>query len=239
MNALWDDILSDTDREVIRRAGYGRPRGLGRRPAFVLIDAQYNYFGADRPILEQLGEWPSGVGEAAWRALPRLARLLAAARAAGVPVIYTRQVQTDLAFDGFAAKTTRDGANYLEGAPGVRIVAELAPRPGEPVVDKRYASAFYGTPLTSLLIRLRVDTLIVAGGTTSGCVRAFCVDAVSRGFDVGVVADAVFDRIAASHKATLLDLWMKYCDLLTTEEAARHLEAARGAFAPARPPDRP
>jgi nicotinamidase-related amidase len=167
------------------------------------------------------------VGEAAWRAVPRIQGLLAAARAAGVPVVFTRQVQKDLAFDAFAAKAARDGANYLEGSRGVRIVEELAPRAGEPVVDKGYASAFYGTPLLSLLIKLRADTLIVAGGTTSGCVRAFCVDAVSRSFNVGVVADAVFDRISASHKAALLDLWMKYCDVLTAEEAGRYLERAR------------
>lgn len=220
---IWDEILTATDREVIRRAGYGRPRGLGKRPALVLIDAQYNYLGADRPILDQLKEWPSGVGDAAWRAVPRIQGLLAAARGAGAPVIFTRQVQKDLAFDGFAAKARRDGTNYLEGAMGTRIVAELAPLPGEPVVDKGYASAFYGTPLLSILIQLRADTLIVAGGTTSGCVRAFCVDAVSRGFRVGVAADAVFDRIRVSHQAALLDLWMKYCDLLTAEAAVGYL----------------
>jgi nicotinamidase-related amidase len=228
---IWNDLLSATDREVIRRAGYGRPRGLGARPALVLIDPQYNYLGADRPILDQLGEWPSGVGEAAWRAVPRMARLLAAARAAGVPVVFTRQVQQDLAFDGFAAKAARNGANYLEGAKGTAIVDELAPRTGELVVDKGYASAFYGTPLLSYLVKLKADTLIVAGGTTCGCVRAFCVDAVSRSFNVGVAADAVFDRIGASHRIALLDLWMKYCDLLTTEAAARYLEKAPTAEA--------
>jgi nicotinamidase-related amidase len=228
---LWNDLLTATDREVIRRAGYGRPRGLDARPALVLIDPQYNYLGADRPILDQLEEWPSGVGEAAWRAVPRMARLLDAARAAGVPVVFTRQVQKDLAFDGFAAKAARNGASYLEGARGTAIVDELAPRPGELVVDKGYASAFYGTPLLSYLVKLRTDTLIVAGGTTCGCVRAFCVDAVSRSFNVGVAADAVFDRIGASHKIALLDLWMKYCDLLTAEEAARYLEKAQAAEA--------
>lgn len=221
--------MTETDREVIRRAGYGRPRGLGERPALVVIDPQWNYLGCDRPILDQLDEWPSGVGAAAWRAVPRIQGLLAAARRAGVPVIFTRQVARDLAFDGFAAKAARDGANYLDGAPGTAIVEALAPRPGEPVVDKAYASAFYGTPLLSILVKLQADTLIVAGGTTSGCVRAFCVDAVSRGFNVGVAADAVFDRIEASHRIALLDLWMKICDLLTAEAAARYLEQARGA----------
>ncbi len=237
---IWNDILTDTDREVIRRAGYGRPRGLGQRPVLVLIDPQYNYCGADRPIIEQLREWPSGVGESAWQAVAGIRRVLAAARQTRVPVIFTRQVQKTMEFDGFAAKAERDGANYLEGAMGTRIVAELAPLPGEPVVDKGYASAFYGTPLLSILIKLQADTLIVAGGTTSGCVRAFCVDAVSRNFNVGVVADAVFDRIRASHQVALLDLWMKYCDLLATEEAIKYLErtpssGAAAAGCPAEP----
>ncbi len=222
--AIWDDILTDTDREVICRAGYGQPRGLENRPVLMVIDPQYNYCGANRPILDQIREWPSGAGESAWRAVPNIRRVLSAARQARIPVIFTRQIQKTLDFDGFAAKANRDGANYIEGAKGTRIIPELAPLPGELVVDKGYASAFYGTPLLSLLVKLKADTLIVTGGTTSGCVRALCVDAVSRNFNVGVVADAVFDRISASHKAALLDLWMKYCDLLTTEEAVRYLE---------------
>ena len=95
------------------------------------------------------------------------------------------------------------------------------------MVDKGYASAFFGTPLLSFLIKLKADTLIVTGGTTSGCVRAFCVDAVSRSFNVGVVADAVFDRISASHTTALLDLWMKYCDLLTSDETVCYLKKQR------------
>ncbi len=223
--AVWDDLLSDTDREVIRRGGYGKPRGLGRRPVVVIVDPQYNYCGEDRPILEQLDRWPSGAGASAWRALENIERLLAAARRLAVPVVFTRHRQRDLRFDGFAAKTERDQSAYVEGAEGTRIVAALAPRPEDIVVDKSYASAFYGTPLPSILVRLGTDTLIVTGGTTSGCVRALCVDAVSRGFNVGAVSDAVFDRIGPSHKVALLDLWMKYCDLLTTTEAEAYLSA--------------
>ena len=93
-SARWDDILTDTDREVIRRAGYGRPRGLGNRPVLMLIDPQYNYCGADLPILDQLNEWPSGVGESAWRATTGIRRVPRfAARQAQTPVISTRQVQ--------------------------------------------------------------------------------------------------------------------------------------------------
>ena len=215
----WEEILTPTDREVIRRGGYGKPRGLGKRPALLIIDPQYNYAGGDKPILEQIQEWPSGVGESAWRAIERLEPLIHAFREKKRPIVYTRQVQKSIAFDGFAAKADRSPSQYLEGSKGTSIVEAIAPQEGDFVIDKSYASAFYGTPLLSVLIKLKVDTLIVAGGTTGGCVRATCVDAISRNFDVAVVEDCVYDRISVSHKVALLDLWMKYCDVLSTDEA--------------------
>jgi maleamate amidohydrolase len=216
---IWDDILTPADQEVIRRGGYGKPRGLGDRPALVIVDPQYNYAGADKPILEQMADWPSGVGESAWRAIERIQPLINAFREKKRPIIYTRQVQKSIAFDGFAAKATRSSSEYLEGAKGTRIVEEIAPQEGDVVIEKSYASAFYGTPLMSVLIKLKVDTLLVTGGTTGGCVRATCVDAISRNFDVAVVEDCVYDRISASHKVALLDLWMKYCDVISRDEA--------------------
>lgn len=215
---LWDGLLSDTDQEVIHRGGYGQPRGLGQRPALIVIDAQYNYCGEDQPILRQIDSWPSGAGESAWRAMAKIKQLLTAVRQARLPVIYTRQMQQARQFDGFAAKARRDDSNYRTGAKGTQIVEALTPLAEELVLDKSYASAFYGTPLLSWLVGLRVDTLLVTGGTSSGCVRTLCVDAVSRCFQVAVVTDAVFDRIDVAHKVALLDLWMKYCDLHDTAE---------------------
>jgi len=223
-NPVWDDLLTPTDREVIRLGGYGKPRGLGERPALLIIDPQYNYAGADKPILEQIQEWPSGVGESAWRAVERLKPLITAFRERKRPVIYTRQVQKSIAFDGFAAKAVRSSPQYLEGSKGTSMVEPIAPQEGDRVIDKSYASAFYGTPLLSVLIKLKVDTLLVAGGTTSGCVRATCVDAISRNFDVAVVEDCVYDRISVSHKVALLDLWMKYCDVLSDRDALRYVQ---------------
>jgi nicotinamidase-related amidase len=222
---VWDEILTPTDREIIRRGGYGKPRGLGKRPALLIIDPQYNYAGADKPILEQIQEWPSGVGESAWRAMERIKPLIQAFREKKRPIVYTRQVQKSITFDGFAAKAVRSSSQYLEGSKGTSIVEEIGPQEGDVVIDKSYASAFYGTPLLSFLIKLKVDTLIVAGGTTSGCVRATCVDAVSRNFDVAVVEDCVYDRITASHKVALLDLWMKYCDVISRQDAVRYFQA--------------
>ena len=221
---VWEEILTETDQEVIRRGGYGRPRGLGKHPALMIIDPQYNYAGADRPILEQIQEWPSGVGAAAWRAVERIRGILKVCRGKSLPVIFTRHIQNDLKFDGFAMKTERDQSPYLAGSRGTSIIATLLPEEGEIVIDKSYASAFYGTPLLSYLVRLGIDTLIIAGGTTSGCVRAACIDAVTRGFNVAIVADGVYDRISVSHKTSLLDLWMKYCDVMKSDEVLAYLD---------------
>ncbi len=219
----WDDVLSPLDREVIFRGGYGKSRGLGDHPALLIIDAQYNYVGENNPILEQIGKWPSGAGESAWRAVGPIAAVLGVFRDQKLPVIYTRNVQQDNRFDSFAAKTNRNQSQYLMGSKGTEIVDELRPKQGDLIVNKSYASAFYGTPLLSFLVKLKVDTLFVVGGTTSGCVRATCVDGASRNFDVAVLEDCVFDRVTISHKVALLDLWMKYCDVITSGEAIAHV----------------
>jgi len=226
---VWEAFLGDTDREVIRRGGYGQRRGLGQRPALLLIDCQYNYFGLDKPILEQLDEYPAGVGEGAWKTVDPIAGLTEAARGAGRPVIYTRQIQSDPEHDHFAAKAGRDPASGLAGSPGTRIVEPLSPQPGDIIIDKTTTSPFFGTPLIAHLIRLRVDTLVIAGGSTSGCVRSATLAAAGRQFRVGVVTDCVFDRIRLSHCTALLDMWMKFADLLTAKEAREYLVSGRGA----------
>lgn len=220
---IWWEHLSETDQKVIRLAGYGQRRGFGQRPALMIIDPQYNYMGAPKPILQQLEEYPSGCGQSAWDAVPKIKELLEVARGKNIPVIFTRNVQKDLSFDSFSAKAKRDNTRYMEGHKGTLIIEELSPLPGEIVIDKAYASAFFGTPLISILIKLRVDTLVVCGGSISGCVRATVVDAVSRSFNVAVLADCVFDRLAYAYRASLLDIWMKYADVIWASEALEYL----------------
>lgn len=225
MKHVWEDALSTVDKLVIEKGGYGKSRGLGKKPVLVIIDAQHNYVGANKPIEEQLDEWPSGGGSLAWAAIREISKLREAARAKGIPVLYTRNVQKKTSnFDSFAAKAKRDNTKYIDGNPAADIVAELAPADDELVVDKSYASAFFGTPFISYLIKMGVDSLILVGGSTSGCVRATAVDAVTRNFNVAVVENAVYDRIELSHKAGLLDLWMKYCDVVTTDEMLNYFD---------------
>lgn len=225
MKHVWEDALSTVDKLVIEKGGYGKSRGLGKKPLLVIIDAQHNYVGADKPIEEQLDEWPSGGGSLAWAAIREISKLREAARAKGIPVLYTRNVQKKTSnFDSFAAKAARDNTKYIDGNPAADIVKELEPAENELVVDKSYASAFFGTPFISYLIKMGVDTLIIVGGSTSGCVRATAVDAVTRNFNVAVVENAVYDRIELSHKAGLLDLWMKYCDVVTTDDMLNYFD---------------
>lgn len=225
---IWDDLLTPTDRAVIENAGFGKRRGFGTHPMLVLIDCQYNYIGADRPITEQQDEYPGGGGEAAWQAVRRIEGLLEIARTIDIPILYTRNVQKrTIRFDSFVGKSTWDHSKTLDDAPGSRIVEELTPRPEDFVIDKSYASAFYGTPLVNYLVGLKVDTLIMTGVSTSGCVRATAVDGVTRGFNVAVVADGTADRIVASHKVALLDLWMKYADVVGSDEAAEYLNGLK------------
>ena len=227
VTALWSDVLTDQDRRVITNAGYGKARGLGSSPLLVVIDCQYNYIGADEPVDQQQDRWPAGGGEGAWAAIRTIAGLLDVARGADVPVLYTRNVQKrTVRFDSFAGKSTWDKDATLDGAQGTQIVDEIAPIDDDLILDKSYASAFYGTPLLTYLTGLGVDTLIVTGVSTSGCVRATAVDAVTRGYKVAVVADAVGDRIAASHQVTLLDLWMKYTDVIDASSAADYLSTS-------------
>ncbi|MEO4052713.1 isochorismatase family protein [Solibacillus sp. CAU 1738] len=225
MSFVWENALSVTDRLVIEKGGYGEKRGLGENPLLVIIDVQHNYVGDDKPIADQLNEWPSGGGEEGWKAIRKIQLLKKAAKENNIPVLYTRNVQKRTSFfDSFATKAKRDHTKYIDGRPETQIVSELEPDVMDIVVDKSYASAFFGTPLISYLVKMKIDTLIIVGGSTSGCVRATAIDAVTHNFNVAVVQDGVYDRIELSHKASLLDLWMKYCDVATSSEILQYFD---------------
>ncbi len=224
-DAVWRKYLSHDELLLLDRSGYGKVRGLGKRPAVLVIDCQYNHIGADLPIMEQLELYPTGGGARAWAAVREIARVLAVARVREVPVMYTRYCyeKQDIPFDSFVSKRGNPGA-YLSDAPGTEIVVELLPHDGALVVRKLHASAFFGTGLIRYLVDLRVDTLLLTGVSTSGCVRATAIDAVTRGYRVGIATSCVADRIEVSHCATLLDLWMKYADLLDMDDLLAYLE---------------
>ena len=217
VDRIWEDLLSERDKRVIEKAGYDEggasswdSRGLGENPLVLVIDVQRLTVGEDVPILEAIEEYRTAMGEIAWSAVDRIAPFLEVARGNDVPVAYTRVVPSSY-----------DDPDHEDLA----IVDEIAPRDGESVIDKTYASAFYGTDLLSRLVGDGVDTLVIVGNSTSGCVRATTVDAQQHGFNVVLPQECLFDRIEASHKIGLLDLWMKYAEVLETDAAEEYLES--------------
>ena len=213
----WRDVI-DADTIEIYQA-YRRQTYVGDNPAVLAIDL-YNkaYQGGNRPVREVDREFSGSCGAYAWCALPPTQQLLAAARRAEVPVIYTtRRVDT-----GGVQSTNRTIGREL--ADIYDIKAELAPQPGDTVIYKERASAFFGTPLIAHLQMLRINSLIVCGESTSGCVRASTVDAFSYGFHNVVVEECTYDRSPLGHKVNLLDLHHKYADVLHIDEVLAHLE---------------
>lgn len=223
----WERLLSGEDRERVRRAGFGQRVGFGSRPAVLVIDAQ-NYMVGPPPGSPHV--YPSACGPPAERALEATARLTEAARERSAPVVYTRnQYRRDGADMGvYALKRGRPATEgwCLEGSEGAEIHALVAPGAQDLILDKTKPSAFHGTPLLDLLVGRGVDTVLIAGGSTSNCVRATAVDAASHNLRTIVVADCVFDRFEISHLVALFDLDRQYGDVVGLEAAISALRSA-------------
>jgi maleamate amidohydrolase len=213
----WKDVI-DADTIEIYKA-YRRKIHVGDNPAVLAIDL-YNkaYQGGSRPVREADREFSGSCGEYAWKALPPTQKLFAAARRAGVPVIYT----TRHADTGGVHSTNRNIAREHDDIYGIK--AELAAQPGELVIYKERASGFFGTPLVAHLQQKRINSLIICGESTSGCVRASTVDAYSYGFHNVLVEECTYDRSLISHKVNLFDLHHKYADVMHIEEVLAHLD---------------
>ncbi len=227
MNPLWNAYLSEDDLKLYELAGFGAAMGLGKRPALLVIDVQYRTSGtANVPILEAIKEYRTACGEYAWSAIPRIAELIRTFRARSLPVIYPHVApKTEHDRGGLASKMP----SLLEvDAKGYEMVKEVAPQPGDLLLPKIHASAFSGTPLASYLVHLGVDSLIVTGCSTSGCVRATVVDASAANYKVAVPYDAVYDRIQASHAMNLFDMASKYADVLASQTLIERIEQAPG-----------
>lgn len=229
MSRVWDPFLTDLDREVLAVTGYGARAGLGTHPALLVVDVNYNFCGRfPEPLPAAAIHTRNSCGEAAWNAVRQIEALLPVVRASNIPVIYsTNETPRADGFDSgrWASKNRRrleDAAPQHEG--GNDIVAEISPQAKDILIRKTKPSVFYGTPLLSHLIELSVDTLLICGGTTSGCVRQTVVDAFSRNFYCGVVEDGCFDRTQASHAINLFDMDQKYADVMPLSEIVRYVQ---------------
>jgi maleamate amidohydrolase len=238
--ALWDDVLTERDKQVFAAAGYGKRQGFGLRPAVIVVDVNYNFVGdVPAPILESIKKYRNSCGEEGWQGVSQIRRLLDAARAAQVPIFYSTAPSQRIALMAgrWHGKNSRGAEDFHRHAQdGNEIVREIAPHEGDIVILKDKPSVFFGTPLMSYLNELRVDTLLIAGTTTSGCVRATVVDAFSYNFKVVVVEECVFDRGQASHKVNLFDMQAKYADVIPLDAALSYLdELSRSLYAPQSP----
>jgi maleamate amidohydrolase len=206
-------------RDVYRDRGFGGRQGVGEHPALVVIDLNYGFTDPESPLHCDADS-----------AVEATARLLEAARAGGCPVAFTT-----IAYDeagkrvarAFIAKAPALAA-LTPGSRWAQIDARIAPRDDEPVLLKLFASAFFGTALQPMLTAAGCDTLVVAGASTSGCVRATVVDALQHGLAVIVPREAVADRAKSAHEASLTDIDAKYGDVVGLDDALALLCAGAG-----------
>ncbi|MEH6789841.1 isochorismatase family protein [Parasphingorhabdus sp.] len=212
-----DDLL-----ENYRRA-YDSKVGFGHRPALIMIDFCQGYFDPNCDLYADVDD-----------ALASALRVREAARSAGIPVVLTNVSYHSSTIDGGRFFEKAAPLRYfVEGNPMAAFANGLEPRPEELVITKQYPSAFFGTSLASTLTASGVDSVLLTGLTTSGCVRATCVDAMSHGFRTAVIADGCGDRHQAPHEANLFDMNAKYADVVSEAEAVAFLEQNRAEQAAA------
>ena len=214
-----------SELEIYQRQGFGNSSGIGRRPALLIVDFVNGFANPD-----QFGG--GNIGEA----IENTRELLAEARALGLSIAFTRVVYADDGSDAGVFTLKAPALTQLtEGAFGSQIVDQLKARDGEYIVRKTQPSAFFGTNLTAWYVSKGVDTVIVTGCTTSGCIRASVIDSMSYNFRTVVATDCVGDRALGPHEANLFDMEQKYADLMTSSEIIAILHERVAIETPASP----
>jgi maleamate amidohydrolase len=209
--------MSDETREIYERARLGQSVTLGAHPAVLVVDFSRGFTDPGSTMGSDL----------TWE-VEATSRLLGAAREREIPVIFTT-----IGFE----PNLRDGALWLEKAPGlgeliiggkwVEIDPRLERREEETVILKKGASAFFGTNLPSILVSQGVDTIVLCGATTSGCIRATAIDLLQYGYPTLVPRECVGDRAQEPHEANLVDIQAKYADVVSVEDALSYLESVK------------
>jgi len=223
----WKDVIPEADIKLY--AGWRRETFVGPRPALLAIDLyDLVYRGGPHSPYELNDQFANTCGIYAHRAIAPTKQILAAARRAGLPIFFCTQ-ETRPNNRPRGAQSTR---RQLEVPPdGYAIYREFTVEPGDVMIWKQRASIFQGTPLFSHLSLLGVQSLIVCGESTSGCVRASVVDGYSNGFHVSVVEECTYDRAELTHKVNLFDLHHKYADVMHLDEVIAHLDGTHMARA--------
>lgn len=224
MTKPWDGVITADDQERYDRAGFGRPSGIGTRPALLIIDVQYRTLGdTPKPFFEALEDYSTACGQVGWDAVAHIAELVEVFRKNGHPILYPH-VAPKMSYD---SGTLGAKVPSIMSIPeqGYRIPPEVAPAPNDIMLPKKHPSAFFGTPLASYLVDLQADSLVVTGCSTSGCVRSTVVDAFAYNYKVLVPYDAVYDRSETVHKVNLFDMGQKYADVMSTSDVIRAVDA--------------
>ncbi len=208
-------MTSTSEQDFFRQRGFGLSIGFGQRPAVLVIDMIRGFTDPTMMLGADLS--------------PQIAatrKLLDAARSRSLPIIYSTVAYNDanLKDAGIWALKQKGVMTLREGTPEVELDPRLTRLPGEGWLVKKYASCFFGTDLVSRLVSRGVDTVLIAGCTTSGCVRASAVDALQSGFRPMVIRECVGDRSLAAHEQSLFDLQAKYADVVSLENTCHYLE---------------
>jgi maleamate amidohydrolase len=214
-----------SDGEFFQLRGFGQKLGFGQRPALLIVDIANAFTNPAMPLGANLDSQ-----------IEAIQRLLRAAHDRSVPVIFSTVSYEDenLRDAGIFGMKQKGSSTLRAGTEGVQIDSRLEFRPTDSLLVKKYASCFFGTDLVSRLLVRGVDTLIITGCTTSGCVRASAVDACQMGFRPMVVREAVGDRSQSAHEQSLFDLNAKYADVVSLEETVEYLSTLGVTAAPVR-----
>ncbi len=205
--------------EDYKRKGFAERSGFGTKPALLIVDFINGFTDPTTPLG---GDFSSQ--------LDVTNQLLAVFRLNGIPVVYTTiAYEPDFRDAGLFIKKVPSLSILLKGSPMVEVDRRIAPLPGERVLEKKFASSFFGTDLAGYLKGLGVDTIIMTGCTTSGCIRASAVDSLQYGFLTVVVREGVGDRPEGTHEANLLDIDAKYGDVVSLHEVLAYLQSVTSA----------
>ena len=201
-------------REFLENRGFGRSVAPGTRPAIVVVDLSKAFTDPESPVGGNLDGVVAGT-----------ATILAAARTKAIPIFFTTQAFMPNMSDAGVMYLKQPALELLKlGTEAVEIDPRIAPRPDEPLIVKKAASAFFGTSLLSMLVERDVDTVILTGCSTSGCIRATATDAYSYNYRILVPSDCVGDRTPQAHEANLFDIQVKMGEVVSSREVLAYLK---------------
>ena len=217
----WNAVVPAEDMAIYNSAGFGTTTQFGERPCLLIVDVVESFLGP-RPGEPASESDFMACGPFGWERLPNIVRLAEAARTAEIPVVFVKGNLMAKRFCGGSVKASaspeRSALLHAKSFP-----AELQPTDDEYVLEKARPSAFFGTPLMTYLNRMSIDTLLVAGTTTSGCIRATVIDGAAYDYKVFLVEDACFDRSAFSHAVNTFEMHQKYAEVIDVHQAEQFL----------------